>query len=175
MKRRISAWMFLLAAFCASARCEDMKGKIGIGPGGALLDGFTPALGVRYWFTDRFALDGHAGWQGNNDASGQTSLGATAVWTLKERGQFRLLALAGVNADSYRFSGAAIQTVYTAGLGLGGEYAFASAPNLSLGVDLGGLRVSWTRNETAGGTDGGRNNLLGGLPRVGLSLRYYLN
>ena len=174
--------LFAPGALCASDSEQSpgqtpdeisMKGKFGIGAG-------WPGVGVRYWLTDGFALDGSVGFTVANDENHSVGFGTTGAFVLRKKAHLRLLGLAGVTVDSYHSGGGdytSDRKVYNIGVGVGVEYSFQELPDLTFGAFATGIGYDYSTSEQKHGADTDTTTgwAVSTQPRVGIEIRYYLN
>ena len=159
---------------------EGMAGKLGIGSSSMDLSvsviGPTvnvPGIGVRYWFSDNMGLDANLGFLFGKD-SNQFGLGATLPIVIRKTSNVRFLFLPGLQFLSGSLKSNNVDYKMTdiiVGAGLGAEYFFTEAPELSINAFMTGFGVDI--KNTSAGNDSTSETIFGTNAKLSFGVRYY--
>jgi hypothetical protein len=153
------------------ASSGDLEGKTAIGASGITA---LPGFGLRYWTSDKSAIDANIGFSSSKNNS-QVGFGVSLDTIIKRTAYLKFMWFVGlqyISAESKQFTPTVTQSDLNIGLGLGVEYSFQEIPELSFDAFLTGIGIDM-RNTSAAGTSVS-DTLFATNPGLGFAIRYYI-
>jgi hypothetical protein len=194
MKIKVSVLLvslLMLGGRAAFAQTDeyDRAGQFGVGVTTRL--GLSAGPGIRYWFTNKWAIDGGASFYYDANSQNQShdyTLNGSLVYVLKQKRGLRLEGLLtggyshttmSFDDDAFNYHSVDTITEPFAGIGLGVEYSFQELPDLGFGAFVTGIGVRWTSESSVASDDSSlveshtQKTSYYSSPDISLGVRYY--